>query len=431
MLFAWRPALAPIVPVASPGFDPGLVRRGAELAALGDCNTCHTAPQGKTFAGGRPLETPFGTIYATNITPDPQTGIGLWSEAAFRRAMREGVDRQGRHLYPAFPYDHFTLISDDDDKALYAYLMTRQPVHAETPRNTLPFPINIRLILAGWNLLYLHKGPYRPDPSHDQLWNRGAYLVEGVGHCGACHTPRNALGAEERDKAFAGGEAEGWHAFSINQSSQAPVAWDAQSLQAYLANGWHGLHGVARGPMAPVVGNLSDLPAEDIRAIAVYIAALMKSGAAPPAPEEATPMAANADSKPGSRPQSAGSQGVASVAATDDAGERIYAAACATCHESGRPVPYGGIHLSLSTAVTGESPRNLINIVLAGLPATDGTKAPIMPNFGGVLSDAEVADLARYLRSMAGKPDWDDLESRIKAARGALSGPAASVAVSK
>ena len=193
---AWRPAMAAIDPPAKQSFDPALVKRGRELAALGNCNSCHTVRGAKNFAGGLPVPTPFGTVFSSNITPDPETGIGRWSEEAFRRAMRSGVDRDGRHLYPTFPYDHFTNVSDDDDRALYAFLMTREPVRAPARQNQLSFPFNQRPVIAGWKLLFLRPGAYRPDTTKSAEWNRGAYLVEGLAHCGACHTPRNALGAE-------------------------------------------------------------------------------------------------------------------------------------------------------------------------------------------------------------------------------------------
>jgi mono/diheme cytochrome c family protein len=215
LLYAWHSPLPPIDPPAASSFDPAVVRKGAELALIGDCQTCHTAPGGRVFAGGLAMPTPFGTIYSTNITPDAKTGIGRWSEAAFTRAMRKGVDQSGRHLYPAFPYDHFTLTSDDDIKALYAFFMSRDPVEARAPANALPFPINVRLVLAGWKLLFLRQTRLDPDPSRDQAWNRGRYLVEGLGHCGACHTPRNLMGAEEKSRAFEGGEAEGWRAYAL------------------------------------------------------------------------------------------------------------------------------------------------------------------------------------------------------------------------
>ncbi len=168
-------------------FAPDLVRHGAELAALGYCASCHTAEGGKPFAGGRPLATPFGTIFGTNISPDPDTGIGAWSQAAFSRAMREGIDRSGHDLYPAFPYDHFAKLTDDDLGALYAFLMTRAPVHARNQANQLAFPFGFRPLLAGWKLLFLNKAPVPTDPTKSPEWNRGAYLVEALTHCSACH----------------------------------------------------------------------------------------------------------------------------------------------------------------------------------------------------------------------------------------------------
>ncbi|MFI4996084.1 MAG: c-type cytochrome [Hyphomicrobiales bacterium] len=415
--FSWKPAFEAIDAGQLEPFDPALMRRGADLAALGDCNTCHTAPGGQPFSGGLPVPTPFGAVYSTNITPDPETGIGRWSEAAFRRAMREGIDREGRHLFPAFPYDHFTRVSDEDDRALYAFLMTRRPIRATAPANELPFPLNLRPLLAGWKLLFLRKAPFRPDPSHDAVWNRGAYLVESIGHCGACHTPRNLLGAETAGQAFAGGDAEGWRAVSINATSPSPVPWNADTLYSYLRRGWHGLHGVAGGPMAPVTDNLANVPDADVRAIAVYVASVMGE----PLPERRRQGDALADaalpSGTGTKPQSAGSQTVP-PAATADAGAAIYAGACASCHESGRPVPYGGIDLSLSTTINGETPRNLVNVVLWGLPAADGVRAPIMPGFAATLTDQQVVALATYLRSRFSKrPGWSGILADLREAR--------------
>ena len=277
----WRPAIAAIDPPTPQSFDAGLVKRGRVLAAIGNCNDCHTVRGAKAFAGGLPVPTPFGTIYSSNITPDPETGIGRWPEAAFRRAMRAGVDRDGQHLYPTFPYDHFTNVSDEDDSALYAYLMTRQPVHAPARENQLAFPLDQRFVIAGWKLLFLRRGTYQPDNTKSAEWNRGAYLVEGLAHCGACHTPRNALGAERASAAFAGGDVDNWHAYAINGQSPSPVPWDADALFVYLRQGWHPDHGVARGPMAQVVSNLSSVPESDIRAIATYMAGVFGT----PAPD--------------------------------------------------------------------------------------------------------------------------------------------------
>jgi mono/diheme cytochrome c family protein len=263
----WRPAIAAIEPPAPASFDPALVKRGRELAAIGNCNDCHTVRGGKSFAGGLPVPTPFGTIYSSNITPDAETGIGRWSEQAFRRAMRSGVNRDGQHLYPTFPYDHFTNVSDQDDAALYAFLMTRPAVNAPARANELSFPLDQRFVIAGWKLLFLRHGTFAPDSSKSAEWNRGAYLVEGLAHCGACHTPRNGLGAERPNAQFAGGDVDNWHAYAINANSAAPIPWDAEALYAYLRQGWQPDHGTARGPMAEVVSNLSSVNESDVRAI--------------------------------------------------------------------------------------------------------------------------------------------------------------------
>lgn len=415
LFYAWQPALAPITPPAGSSFDSALIRKGADLALIGDCQTCHTAPGGRIFAGGLAMPTPFGTIYSTNITPDPETGIGRWSETAFKRAMREGVDREGRHLYPAFPYDHFTLITDADIRALYAFFMSRDPVAAKAPPNQLPFPINIRLVLAGWKLLFLRQGQFRPDPAHDEIWDRGRYLVEGLGHCGACHTPRNLMGAEEKFRAFEGGEAEGWHAYALGASSQSQIQWDEAALIQYLAEGFHLSHGVARGPMAPVVSNLAQVPRQNVEAMAHYLASLSK----PENLVRTTISLSDGARGPGMAPASAGSQAATPVASADT-GARLYSSTCASCHQSDRALPLGGISLSLSTAISGERAENVINLVLDGLPAADGVSGPIMPGFSAMLTDEQLADLVRHLRRhFTQKPDWPDVEKIIRAARGA------------
>ena len=405
--YAWRSEIDPIEPVRASGFDPALVAKGAALAAVGNCNVCHTKEGGEMFAGGLPLPTPFGTIYSTNLTPDPETGMGRWSEAAFMRAMQEGVDREGRYLYPAFPYDHFTKVTDADNKALYAYLMTRKPVRAEIPANELPFPLNIRMMVAGWNLLFLREGRFQPDPAQSEVWNRGAYLAEGLGHCGGCHTPRNVLGAEKSGDHFAGGEAEGWTAYALNAASPAAVPWTVDSLTRYLSTGFEEQHGVARGPMAPVVTNMKSASLDDAHAIATYVASKMgrpseHSTGVAPAPGEAV-------HAPGVQVQAAGGQTVPAAVSTDNPGEAIYAAACSSCHDAGRPVPYGGLPLKLSTAVHGPNPMNPINVILFGLPAPEGERGPIMPGFAGALNDQQIAQLLVYMRSnFSDKPAWPD-----------------------
>jgi nicotinate dehydrogenase subunit B len=222
-------------------------------------------------AGGRPMETPFGVIYSTNITPDVETGIGNWSYPAFERAMREGIHRDGRQLYPAFPYPHFARVTDADLQALYAYLMAQSPVRAETPKNALAFPFNLRPLMAGWNALFHQPDVFQADATKSAMWNRGAYLVEGLGHCGACHSPRNELGAEIATRYLAGGFAEGWEAPALTSLSRAPIPWSEAELYAYLRTGESRFHGVAAGPMAPVVKELKALPDQDIRAMAVYL----------------------------------------------------------------------------------------------------------------------------------------------------------------
>ncbi|MCB4767670.1 cytochrome c [Ancylobacter sp. Lp-2] len=419
LIYAWQPALPPIAPPSPTGFDASEVRYGADLALIGDCRTCHTAPGGRTFAGGLAMPTPFGTIYSTNITPDARTGIGQWSLEAFTRAMREGVDREGRHLYPAFPYDHFSLTTDVDMKALYAFLMTRDPIVAEAPANDLPFPINVRLVLAGWKLLFFHPARYTTDPTHDDIWNRGRYLVEGLAHCGACHTPRNFMGAETRSEDYAGGEVEGWSAFPLGRLSPAPIPWTEDALNHYLREGWQAHHGVALGPMRPVVENLAEAPAQDVAAMAHYLASL----GATAGPSVQIPTVSPDAS--GQRPQSAGWQAAISTpAAGGPIGRAIFSAACASCHLSERPLPLGGVDLALSTSLSASTPQNLLDIVLNGVPASDGNPALIMPGFAGSMTNATLASLLTFLRvEVAGKSAWPDLPAAVAAARKAASPP--------
>jgi mono/diheme cytochrome c family protein len=418
----WRPAISAIDPPAPKSFDPDLVRRGRELAAIGNCSDCHTVRGGESFAGGLPVPTPFGTIFSSNITPHAETGIGRWPEEAFRRAMRSGVDRDGRHLYPTFPYDHFTNVTDEDDRALYAYLMTRAPVRAPSKKNQLSFPLNQRVVVAGWKLLFFRRGTYQPDPTRSAEWNRGAYLVEGLAHCGACHTPRNALGAERVNVQFAGGDVDNWHAYAINGQSTAPVPWDAEALFAYLHDGWHPDHGVARGPMAQVVSNLSSVRESDVRAIATYTAALF-GAPTPDRKRRAEEVLAQAKSSqtPSQTSLANATQTSPTPGNTTDAnamGAAIYGAACATCHEGGRALPYGGIHLGLSTAITDPDARNLANVVLSGVRPVAGERSPMMPGFATAMNDHQIAALLKYLRARFSKqPAWTDVESTVETAR--------------
>jgi mono/diheme cytochrome c family protein len=401
----WRPAIAAIDPPAPQSFDAALVKRGRALAATGNCGDCHTVRGGQAFAGGLPVPTPFGIIYSSNITPDAETGIGRWPEAAFRRAMRSGVDRDGRHLYPTFPYDHFTNVTDDDDRALYAYLMTRQPIHAPARANQLRFPLDQRFVIAGWKLLFLRRETFQPDNTKSAEWNRGAYLVEGLAHCGACHTPRNALGAERASAPFAGGDVDNWHAYAINAQSPSPVPWDADALFMYLRDGWHPDHGVARGPMAQVVSNLSSVQETDIRAIATYMAGVF--GAPTPDRKRRADEVLTQVKSPA--PQ---------ASTTNAAGASIYAAACAGCHETSRPLPYGGVNLGLSTAISAPDARNAANIVLSGVRPVEGERSPIMPGFAASMDDGQITVLLNYLRArFSNQPAWTGVEKTIEDAR--------------
>lgn len=415
---AWRPGLQALAEDDRQEFSPEVIARGARLAAVGNCIACHTVPGDRAFAGGLPLPTPFGTIHSTNITPDRETGIGTWTEEAFHRAMREGVDREGNHLYPAFPYDHYTLVTDEDNHALYAFLMTRQPVRAEAKPNDLAFPLGFRPLLAGWKLLFLDEGPYGTDSGQSEAWNRGRYLVEGLGHCGACHTPRNALGAVDKGRHLGGGESEGWQAYAINAESKAPVPWDEDSLAFYLRNGWHELHGVSRGPMAEVTGNLGLLPDEDIRAMAIYVASVM--GEPSPEKRERGEELKRRFGSTARLVQASDSQTdvSAEAAGAGHPGEALYRSACANCHESNRPQPYGGLDFTLSTAVNAPDPQNIITVTLFGLPPADGEASAIMPAFANTLSDTQLADLLAYMRErFTDEAPWEGIADQVKETR--------------
>ena len=398
-------AADPVAPDAVPArssFDPALIAKGAQLAAIGNCQVCHTAEGGRSFAGGRPIETPFGTFYGTNITPDPDTGIGRWSEQAFVRALREGIDRDGRHLYPAFPYEYYTRLTDEDIHALYAYIATREPVRAQNRPHELRAPFNLRGLLGTWKALYFERGAFRPDAVRDAQWNRGAYLVNGLGHCGACHTPRGVLGAEKKDQAFSGGVAEGWHGPALNTRSPAPVPWTAEQLFKYLRTGLDDTHAIAAGPMEPVVRNLARAPEEDVRAMAAYLEAL----AGPPSAERRKKAdVALAQAKAASRANGRGAE--------------VYAGTCAACHDRGREAGSGGaLPLALGTAMTIPTSSNLLRITLEGIAPPEGEPGRSMPGFADALTDGQVKDLAGYIRSEFGRAAaWTDVDEELKKIR--------------
>jgi mono/diheme cytochrome c family protein len=406
---AWRPAIAPITPPPPGSFTPELVAKGEVLAGSGYCAECHTAKGGKMFAGGYAMETPFGVIYSTNITPDPETGIGTWSEQAFARAMHEGVAQDGSHLFPAFPFDHFTKVSDDDVRAIYAYLMNRPPVRALAQANTIPFPFNIRMFQEGWKILFFRSGRFEPVGGKGAEWNRGAYLALGLSHCGACHTPRNLLGAEKSGDAYAGAVVDNWIAPPLTAENPTPVPWTKAELFSYLRNGVSVLHGTAAGPMSPVVQGLSALPDSDVQALATYFADIDRAG-----DRLATtgPAVAHAMS---SAPLGTGQE--------FDADARLYTAACASCHYNTGKAPLAvRPDLALNSAVNLSEPTNLIQVVLHGISAKEGMPGVVMPSFAQALSDADIARIAAYLRhTRTNLPPWPDLDAKIAAMRRPIS----------
>lgn len=415
------------------------IERGRLVAAAGDCIACHTAPGGKANAGGLALDTPFGTIYSTNITPDNDTGIGRWSYPAFERAMRQGVHQDGRQLYPAFPYTAYAKLSDADMQALYGYLMSQPAVKSEPPKTELAFPFNMRPLLAGWNALFHDATPFTPDPSRSAQWLRGAYLVEGVGHCAACHSPRNRLGAEKKGVHYlAGGEAEGWTAPALNQLATGPRAWTGDELFQYLRTGYSPSHGVAAGPMAPVIHGLAELPDSDVKAITTYLLDLPKPKGerevvpvAPVAPASPSPAASRSPSpsSPSSpSPAAATAPSPAPAAATIQSlqgrranGERIYQNACAVCHEAGSgPTLFGAKPLlSANTNLHAAAPDNLIQVILHGIQEPADDALGYMPGFKDSLDDKQVADLLGYLRERFAPDEdaWPDPTTTIKRLR--------------
>ncbi len=389
-------------------YSPQAIERGRLVAAAGDCVVCHTAPGGAANAGGLGLETPFGTIYSTNITPDNETGIGRWSYAAFERAMRHGIHQDGRQLYPAFPYTAFARLSDGDLQALYGYLMTQPAVKARAPETKLAFPYNLRPAMAGWNLLFHDATPFKADPARSAEWNRGAYLVEGAGHCAACHSPRNALGAEKTGLHYlGGGEAEGWRAPALNQLAGGKLPWSRDELFQYLRTGFSARHGVAAGPMAPVIHGLSELPESDVRAMATYLMEL--PGQAPQASAAAAPAQGAVQAPP------------ARVFERHVNGERIYQNACAVCHEAGSgPTLFGAKPLlGQNTNLHAAAPDNLVQVILNGIRTPANDALGYMPGFRDSLDDRQIADLLGYLRERFAPEEkaWPDDTTTISRLR--------------
>jgi len=358
------------------------IERGRYLAILGDCAPCHTAQGGKPFAGGRPIETPFGILVSPNITSDRLTGIGAWTDEEFLNAVRNGIARDGAHLYPAMPFPYYTKVTRADLLALRAYLDSLAPAINAVEPNQLPFPFNLRASLTVWDALFFTPGAFQPAAGKSDEWNRGAYLVEGLGHCGACHTAKNLLGGDARSRALQGNPLQGWYALDLTGDARTGLAgWSADEIVEYLQTG-HNRFSAATGPMSEVISHSTARMTEaDLRAIAVYLKDLPDRASATPRP----------------------------VAATDPAmraGQAIYVDNCAACHTAaGAGIASLFPMLKASPAVQSADPTSLVRIVLRGAQSVATDRAPTgpsMPAFGWKLSDAQVAAVLTHVRNAWG-----------------------------
>jgi mono/diheme cytochrome c family protein len=357
------------------------IARGKSLTEAADCSSCHTTDPAKPFAGGRRLDTPFGAIYSANLTPDRDTGLGAWSDEEFYRAVHLGVGRNGTRYYPAFPYPHFTKLTKPDVLAIRAYLATLPPVKNTPPSPQLRWPLNYRVLMRGWNLMFFRPGVFEPDQSKSTEWNRGAYLVEAAAHCGACHTPKNLAGAEKRSERFGGSLVDGWFAPRLDGAEKSGLkSWSVDDIVEYLQSGRNG-KSHAGGPMAEVVLNsTSKMSDADVRAMAVYL-----KDVAPGAPEGA----------------------VSTPAQTQMAnGEKLYRGACIACHEadgSGAPRIYPPLPGSANLQSADAS--SAIRIILDGAETITTPRAPnkgSMPAYAKKMSDQEIADVTTYIRNAWG-----------------------------
>jgi len=371
--------------------DFAQIEKGRRLATLADCSACHTQKDGgKPFAGGRPIETPFGKVLAPNITPDRETGIGNWSDEDFENAVRRGIDDEGNRLYPAMPYIYYTKMSRDDVKAIRAYLATVPAVHHEVHANQLPFPFSIRWTMNAWDWLFFTAGEFKPDKTKSPEWNRGAFLVNGPGHCGACHTPKNFLGGDKTDQAFQGYAIQGWFAPNITgDKTRGAGAMSIPDVVALLKSGHNAVTGVA-GPMAEEVADSSShFTDADLKAIATYLQTVSAGDAKPPAP-----------------------------VAQDDpqmkAGQAIYRDTCSACHGiDGNGVPSLFPSLVKAPQVRAADPTSNIRVVLRGArSAATGAEptAPAMPSFGWQLKDDQIAAVLTYIRN-----SWGDAAAAVSA----------------
>ena len=390
----------PAAAMAAPDQYTEIVR-GRALATAGDCVACHTEPGGKPFAGGLLIETPFGKIATPNLTPDAETGIGNWTAADFYRAMHSGIAIHGMRLYPAFPYPYYTKVTRADSDAIFVYLRTLDPVRHSVDRDTLPFPFNIRLLMAAWNWLFFTPGTFQANGAHSAEFNRGAYLVDGLGHCGACHTPMNFFGASEQSAYLQGGKLNDWVSPNLTNAARVGLAsWSVDDIVTYLKTG-RNAHSQAVGPMAEVVvDSTSHMPDADLRAMATYLKERGSAGPAAPTP----------------------------LAATDarmQAGAAVFQDNCEACHRSNASgVTNMFPPLAANQVVQQSDPTTLVHIVLTGVrgAATDAAPtAPAMPSFAWRLSDQQIADVLTYLRNNWGNAAPAVGAGTVASLRGGLS----------
>ncbi|WFU77039.1 MULTISPECIES: cytochrome c [unclassified Bradyrhizobium] len=365
-----------------------IIARGEYLARAGDCTACHTAPEGQLFAGGRAMPTPFGTLYTSNITPDPDTGIGKWSADDFYKTMHSGRFPDGGLIYPAMPFASYTKVTRADSDAIFAYLRSIPPVNQRNRQHELRFPYDNRQLILGWRTLFFREGEFKPDPTKSAEWNRGAYLVEGLGHCSMCHSPINALGGTSQSDAFKGGliPMQNWYAPSLTSNREAGLGdWSIKDITDLLQTGVSA-RGVVYGPMAEVVHNsLQYLSDEDTRAMAVYLKGIAEGSSSPPA-SSALPTTESS--------------------LLISLGKTVYDKNCASCHGTqGEGKPPHWPPLANNQSIEMQSAVNPIRMVLNGgyPPGTKGNPMPYgMPPFAGLLSDNEVAAVVSYIRTAWG-----------------------------
>lgn len=384
---------------APPGVAGGdLVARGEYLARAADCTGCHTVPGGKPFAGGLAFKLPVGTLYSTNITSDKETGIGEWSDDDFVKAMHEGKRKDGKFLYPAFPYPDYTLLTRDDVLAIKAYLFSLTPVHQPTPENDMSFPFNQRYLMWFWNILYNPGQRFQPNIDRAPPWNRGAYLVEALGHCGECHTPRTPLMGRSARKKFGGAMIEGWKAYNITSDPQSGIgAWSDAQLSDYLSRGHAEGRSTAAGPMSTALNNsLRFLAEDDIRAMVAYLKSV------PPIHEKGDRSVAETPST--TTTSAAGTQRPHEGIGNDDGlGRRVFEGACASCHQwDGSGVQSSYAALIGNRTVNDPEAVNLTQVTLHGASLQSHEGETFMPAFGKGYSDAEIAAVVNYVTGRFG-----------------------------